>query len=510
MADPTSPHQQAKTLATWLKEHGFTENPFALREAGREERLSEYFVEGPYYDEIKGSADDPRTAFVFAARGCGKSAYRVMIQRSCRPDDRDSPILAVPYTDFSRVLAETSGDLSQITVNHHLRAILAAGLTTLLREFVESPESFLELPRKRQGIFKALMAEHAPLLLHPTLLSDRLREWGKEAAADLLEEAAEQELPDTLLASTSGPLPRLLHTLLIEPPEPLPDGLPLIEHWRALVALVQRTGLKAVYVLVDGLDEFPETAVDPQTAVTTFLLPLITNLFLMETPPAAFKFFLPLEVFDALQENPAVRFDRLNRHHLEWRDEHLVRILRSRLQAFSGGRISSLDAMADVDVAGRIDGQLVKWAYGSPRNLLLLGDILFTVHCDQGGESKSLLTEEDLQRVPDRFEREYGPLVPPLSIDEKQQKVFIGGRPIREKLSPLEYKLLWFLYQNAGEVKSKDDVYLAVYQTTEGVSDETIDSLVFRLRRKIEVDPKKPAYLVTQRGRGYLLENVGR
>lgn len=63
-------------------------------------------MEGPYYDEIKGSADDPRTAFVFAARGCGKSAYRVMIQRSCRPDNRDSPVLAIPYTDFSRVLAE--------------------------------------------------------------------------------------------------------------------------------------------------------------------------------------------------------------------------------------------------------------------------------------------------------------------------------------------------------------------------------------------------------------------
>lgn len=90
MADLTSSHQQAKTLAAWLKEHGFTGNPFALREAGREERLSEYFVEGPHYDEIKGSTDDPRTAFVFAARGCGKSAYRVMIQRSCRADDRKS------------------------------------------------------------------------------------------------------------------------------------------------------------------------------------------------------------------------------------------------------------------------------------------------------------------------------------------------------------------------------------------------------------------------------------
>jgi hypothetical protein len=508
MADPTSPHQQAKTLAAWLKEHGFTENPFALREAGREERLSEYFVEGPYYDEIKGGAHDPRTAFVFAARGCGKSAYRVMIQCSCRPDDRDSPILAIPYTDFSRVLAETNGDLYQITVNHHLRAILATGLAALLHEFVEFPEGFLKLPRKRQDIFKALMGEHAPSLLHPTFLSDRLREWGKEAVADLLEGAAEQELLGALLVSTAEPLPRFLQTLLTEPSGPLPDGLPLMEHWRALVALIQRTGLKAVYVLVDRLDEFAETAIDAQTAVATFLLPLVADLSLMEKSPVAFKFFLPLEVFDLLQENSVVRFDRLNRYHLEWRDDHLVRMLRSRLQAFSRGRVPSLDAIADVYVAGHIDGQLVKWAYGSPRNLLLLGDTLLAIHCDREGDRQPLLTEEDLQGVPDRFEREYGPLVPLLSIDEKQQKVFIGGRPIREKLSPLEYELLCFLYQNAGEVKSKDDIYLAVYKTPEGVSDEAIDSLVFRLRQKIEPDPKKPAYLVTQRGRGYRLMNV--
>jgi hypothetical protein len=366
----------------------------------------------------------------------------------------------------------------------------------------------LKLPGKRQDIFKALMGEHAPSLLHPTFLSDRLREWGKEAAADLLEDAAEQELPDALLASTAEPLPRFLHTLFTEPSGPLPDGLPLIEHWRALVALIRRAGLKAVYVLVDGLDEFPETAIDPQTAVTTFLLPLIMKLSLMETPPVAFKFFLPLEVLDTLQENPAVRLDRLNQYHLEWRDDHLVRMLQSRLQSFSRGRIASLDAIADVDVAGRIDIQLARWACGSPRNLLLLGDILFTVHCDQEGESKLLLTEEDLQRVPDRFRRDYGLLVPPLSIDEKQQRVLIGGQPIRGELSALEYELLWFLYQNAGEVKSKDDIYLAVYQTTEGVSDEAIDSLVFRLRQKIEVDPKRPVYLVTLRGVGYQLLNT--
>jgi len=508
MADSAPPHKRGKNLAAWLKGHGFTENPFALREASREVRLSEYFVEGPHYDKVKGSTDDPCTAFVFAARGCGKSAYRVMIERACRPDDRDSSVLAIPYTDFSRVLAEADGDLVQVTADHHRQAILAAGLTTLLREFVESPQGFLKLPLKRQGILKALMNKHAPSLLHPTFLSDRLREWGKEGAADLLEKAPEQELPATLLTLTSEPLRLFLYTLLSAPSEPLPDDMTLIERWQTLVALIRRAGLETIYVLVDGLDEFAETAIGAQAAIKVFLLPLVADLSLMEMPSVAFKFFLPLQVLRMLQKSPAARFDRLEQYHLEWQDDHLLRMLRGRLQAFSKDRVSSLDAIADVSVAGRVDAQLVKWACSSPRKLLLLGDILLAIHGDQEGDRQPLLTEEDLQGVPGHFERVYGPLVPPLSIDEKRQQVLIGEQPVEEKLSPLEYDLLRFLYQNAGEVKSKDDIYLAVYQTTEGVSNEAIDSLVFRLRKKVEMDPKKPAYLVTQRGRGYRLVNV--
>jgi DNA-binding winged helix-turn-helix (wHTH) protein len=504
MADLVSSHGKERDLRAWLKAHGFTENPFALCEASREARLSEYFVEGPHYDEVKGIASDPRTAFVFAARGCGKSAYRVMIQGSCRPDDRESTVLAIPYTDFRRVLDDVKGDLSQIAFNHHLQAIIASGLTTLLREFVESPHSFLELPRKRRGVFKALVAQHAPDLLHPTFLSDHLREWRKDQAADLLEEATEQDPPSRLLSSTSELLPRFLYTFLVELPESLPSSASLIKHWQSLAALTRRAGLKAVYVLVDRLDEFAEMAIEDPTSAATFLLPLVADLPLMETPYVAFKFFLPIEVL----HQTAARFDRLEWYPLEWQDDHLKRMLISRLQAFSGGSVPSLDALADVSVAGRIDNQLIRWAFGSPRNLLLLGETLLIIHCDRESDPESPLTEKDLEGVMARFERQFGPLVPPLGVDEKQRRVLIGEQPIKDELTLLEFDLLWFLYQNAGEVKSKDDLSTAVYEADEGVSNEAIDSLVFRLRQKIEKDPKNPVYLITQRGQGYRLTNV--
>jgi len=509
MSSTTSSRQQPDVLNKWLARHGFTANPFAVREAGREVRLSEYFLEGPYYRDMLGAADNPCTCFVFAARGCGKSACRVMIQNSCRPTDRGSSILAVPYVDFHHVLAEVRNDLSQVTLDHHLRAILSVGLTILFREFLESPESFFQLPRKRRSVLRGLIEEHASRLLHPTFLSDCLREWGKEAEADNLEKLADQGPLSEVLATASEPLfHRFLHPLFSTSSKPSVKEMPLVEHWRAFVGLVQRMGLQAVYVLLDGLDEFFETSIDPPNAVTTLLLPLISDLPLMEMPSVAFKFFLPAEVVDALREKSPLRFDRLPRYHLQWEQDDLLQILRYRLETFSGGRVSSLDALSNVDVAGRLDQELVRWAYGSPRTLLMLGDILFTVHCDNVGRGKLLLTANDLQRALDHFQREYGPLVPSLTVDEKRQQVLIGGRVIQEKLSPLEYNLLLFLYQGTEEVKSKDDIYLAVYQTTEGISDEAIDSLVFRLRKKIEPDPKRPVYLITKRGKGYRLQNT--
>ena len=44
-------------------------------------------------------------------------------------------------------------------------------------------------------------------------------------------------------------------------------------------------------------------------------------------------------------------------------------------------------------------------------------------------------------------------------------------------------------------------------KTTEGVTDQALDQLIFRLRKKIEDDPNNPEFIQTIKGRGLKFSN---
>jgi len=73
-------------------------------------------------------------------------------------------------------------------------------------------------------------------------------------------------------------------------------------------------------------------------------------------------------------------------------------------------------------------------------------------------------------------------------------------------LSPKEFALLFYLYENRGKVCSKDEIGRAVWSEYQsGIFDYQIENLVRRLRTKIESQPNNPIMLVTVRGMGYKL-----
>jgi DNA-binding response OmpR family regulator len=88
-----------------------------------------------------------------------------------------------------------------------------------------------------------------------------------------------------------------------------------------------------------------------------------------------------------------------------------------------------------------------------------------------------------------------------LRIDPGRRAVARDGAEIA--LTTLEFDLLHFLAQRPGRVFSREALMEQVWGDDRIVDDRTIDSLVSRLRRKLEADPAHPRYLQTVWGAGY-------
>ncbi|MBU0495982.1 MAG: winged helix-turn-helix domain-containing protein [Chloroflexi bacterium] len=495
------------SLGAWLSQWGFIGDPFRDREASREAQLAEYFVEGPHYDEIRGDAQNPQTSFVFGARGCGKTAYRVMIQNAGRPATRDSEFLAVPYIDLRRLRARVTGRLDQVTLTDHLAEIVRLTLETLIWDLAVDPAALARLSDERRGIVRWLVQQYAPSLTRLSYLTDRLRGWNLTAVAQVLEKDQDEVESDPAAAA--------IQTILNAAPMPLDDLITPGEHLAELVGVVRALGIPALYVLIDGLDELAETADDPQEAIPLLLRPLIADLVLLEQAGIAFKFFLPADVAPVLLGDEfAARLDRLPPCYLEWSEVHLRHMLAERLAVFSGGHIRSLDALADPSISGQVDARLIQRAHGSPRALMVLGQQLLTACATRQPTSDDAVTAieiEDLKAISgiDR-PQQHGSLVALLSLDLERQRVLVGGREIGRELTKREFAFLACLYQRAGRVVTRDEVRQVVYlnQDPSGVSNEALDSLAFRVRQKFEPDPKRPIYVTTERGTGYILNNT--
>lgn len=73
------------------------------------------------------------------------------------------------------------------------------------------------------------------------------------------------------------------------------------------------------------------------------------------------------------------------------------------------------------------------------------------------------------------------------------------------KLTSGEFNLLTAFLRSPQQILSREQLIAATRMHDEEVFDRSIDVLILRLRRKLEVDPSNPELIRTERGVGYLL-----
>ena len=88
-----------------------------------------------------------------------------------------------------------------------------------------------------------------------------------------------------------------------------------------------------------------------------------------------------------------------------------------------------------------------------------------------------------------------------LYIDGDSHQVALRGEEIR--LTPTEFKLLYYLSKNRGKVISHRSILQAVWGAEYGDEREYLRVFISQLRHKIEDDPLRPTYILTEPGVGY-------
>jgi len=93
-----------------------------------------------------------------------------------------------------------------------------------------------------------------------------------------------------------------------------------------------------------------------------------------------------------------------------------------------------------------------------------------------------------------------------LAVDIAERKVMVNGK--RVKLTPIEFRLLALLVENAGRILTHQQLLEKVWGWEYADDLDYVRIYISHLRRKIEPEPAKPRYILTEPGVGYYFQKA--
>lgn len=499
-------------FSEWLKLVGFRDNPFASKQASEEQELLQAcFVEHPTYKAlIEGAL--AYTSILHAPRGAGKSTTCLMLEDYYTRHQAELRPLIVQFKDWLPLLD---------ALHHDPIRRMHAYITELLRQMVVS------LGRQADAVW---LQPPPDATQHSTLI------WLCQTYGSYL-------LPQQRMAlRQSGLLPDLpAHASTVTALR----GLPPHKLLEAIITAIQAAGVRQCLVFIDRVDETEYSMRDP-TAASQLVAPLLSNQAFLEMPGIAYKFFLPTELVDVLHAQRLFRADRVRTYALHWDGPNgkllLREMLKARLEAFSDAVVTSLDALAVPELRGQIDTALIATGRGSPRLLLIAGDLLLQACITDPAISPdnfliqpthlermrnqipdvvvSLQLGEPLPQPPPAVAPEQPAPEPPadagvplLSI-ESDGRVCRGGQPIAgwERLTKRQRAVLTYLYERPDQLISTEQLIEEVWRTflkntadIHVVTEDAVRKMLDSLSKLLEPDVSKPVYIQKYRGGLYCL-----
>lgn len=346
---------------TFLGSRGLTENPFILTNADEEQNLSSYFVPPPFFDAVLGSAAEPKSCTVFAPRGGGKTAQKVMIEGVGSADTLEGAFLCLTYDRF---ILPDGFKTKDATLDWHLlnlvRLLCAATLVRIDELADENPldqeEKDFLVKASRTFLFEINVAEFQSIIGGMRnwrgKTEDVLKKYGGQIANLLSAIAAKFDI---------GKIENIQAERAVNKPT-------LIAYFERLVRLCRKIGYSSVYILVDRIDETSITQNDANSSFE-FIESLALDLHVLETKGVAFKFFL----WDQIRSkyvSAGARTDRVPLYSLSWNLSEMSEMLSERLKAYSGGKVASFNDFLDPELEFDAHSLMCLLAAGSPRDMI--------------------------------------------------------------------------------------------------------------------------------------------
>lgn len=358
MATPAE--EQADSIPYWTA-NGFRGNPFESTNAADEELLSEYFLDPPYFRGVLGDPRQPRPSAVFAPRGAGKTAQRRMTEARLEGD-----VLCVTHNTFD---VDAWGGAERATLGKHLSRINELVLIGLCSVLGTETRLWSGLAPGEQQAIRALFGHYLERI-------DSVRLQRELRSLATLKDRQIEFLSG--LTVTLGTLASYAWSTFTGTPWPGPLKLPrrvaatfeadALSDFKTIGHLAEAARIRAVYVLVDGVDETSATQNDVRMAYR-LIASLMENLGVVETAPYAFKFFIPDSIRDMWIDRGG-RQDRITPYETRWTEQQLREMVGLRLNAFLT-RGEHFD-VARILGSSHWEQHALLFAEQSPRNLIRL------------------------------------------------------------------------------------------------------------------------------------------
>jgi hypothetical protein len=381
-------------IEQFINNLGFETNPFQYSNADKEvEYLDAYFIKPDYFEDVWGNPYNPVSNIVYAPRGGGKTAQRIMIEKRAKESKN---ILAITYTNHD--LSEFK-KIEDVNLNYHLTYLNRLLLISFFNRINDADFNFdfTFTFSERQYLYKL-----ARIYLYDTpasfpnqaILSLKTLE---DYAVDLWKGFKEPITNVIKQISKSKGLEVDLSKIEIDRKLELSHK----DNTFNIIALLKKSGYNSIYILIDKVDEQNLTGNNP-VASFTLISDLIKDLELLETPNLSFKFFL----WDALKPYAveAARPDRVFSYNLNWTWSQIVLMLSKRAEAYSNGKIKNFESLFD---NRRSLGRIVLFSELSPRDCVRICNRILSEQFKENQNSKTF-SETAVNRSIEFFCREKG------------------------------------------------------------------------------------------------------